>query len=100
MVVVYIYYQRLRVAKLLAAGTFGQSLAHRLLPHSCTAPSADSRLPVPEDRLEIGFLASLSIPVVTLLFGWTARESVHWIFPVIFGALYLPGVFFTFQSIL
>jgi DHA1 family multidrug resistance protein-like MFS transporter len=60
----YAYYQKYRIGKLYATGKF-----------------------VPEDRLEIGLMASISIPIVTLIFGWTARKSVHWIVPVIFGAL-------------
>lgn len=74
---VYVLYQKYRIEPKYANGTF-----------------------VPEDRLEIGLAASFMIPIVTLLFGWTARASIHWIVPVIFGALYLPGVFLTFQSIL
>jgi MFS transporter, DHA1 family, multidrug resistance protein len=70
------------------------SLTRTLIPLPPTHPE------VPEHRLEIGFLTSFSIPLVTLLYGWTARESVHWIVPVIAGALYLPGVFLTFQSVL
>jgi len=73
----YAYYQKYRIGKLYATGKF-----------------------VPEDRLEIGLIASISIPIVTLIFGWTARKGVHWIVPVIFGALYLPGVYLSFQSIL
>jgi DHA1 family multidrug resistance protein-like MFS transporter len=65
---VYVFYQKWRIEPRYAAGTF-----------------------VAEDRLEIGLYASIMIPIVTLLFGWTARKSVHWIVPVIFGSLYLPG---------
>ncbi|KAJ8075596.1 hypothetical protein PM082_021226 [Marasmius tenuissimus] len=53
-----------------------------------------------EARLEIGLIASVFIPISLLMFGWTSRESVHWIAPVIAAALYLPGIFLTFQSIL
>ena len=54
----------------------------------------------PEARLEIGLMASVFIPISLFMFGWSARESVHWIVPVIAAALYLPGIFLTFQSIL
>ena len=53
-----------------------------------------------EARLEVGLMASVFIPISLLMFGWSARESVHWIVPVIAAALYLPGIFLTFQSIL
>lgn len=54
----------------------------------------------PEIRLEIGLMASIFIPASVLIFGFTAKESIHWIFPVIGAALYLPGIFLNFQSIL
>lgn len=54
----------------------------------------------PEVRLEIGLFASLFIPTSLLIFGFTSRESVPWIAPVIGAALYLPGIFLNFQSIL
>ena len=53
-----------------------------------------------EARLEVGLMASVFIPISLFMFGWSARESVHWIVPVIAAALYLPGIFLTFQSIL
>ncbi|KAI3611507.1 benomyl methotrexate resistance protein [Moniliophthora roreri] len=54
----------------------------------------------PEIRLYIGLIASIFIPVSLLIFGWASRPSVHWIAPVIAAALYQPGIFLTFQSIL
>ncbi|KAF9267172.1 MFS general substrate transporter [Marasmius fiardii PR-910] len=53
-----------------------------------------------EARLEFGLMASIFIPISLFMFGWTSRESVHWIAPVIAAALYLPGIFLTFQSVL
>jgi len=54
----------------------------------------------PEARLEIGLMASIFIPTSLFMFGWTSRKSINWIAPVIAGALYLPGIFLSFQSIL
>ncbi|PBK69021.1 MFS general substrate transporter [Armillaria solidipes] len=54
----------------------------------------------PEIRLEIGLMASIFIPTSVLIFGFTSKESVHWIVPIIGAALYLPGIYLTFQSIL
>ncbi|KAF8077694.1 major facilitator superfamily domain-containing protein [Lyophyllum atratum] len=54
----------------------------------------------PEIRLEIGLMASLFIPTSVLIFGFASKESIHWIVPVIGAALYLPGIFLNFQSIL
>jgi MFS transporter, DHA1 family, multidrug resistance protein len=54
----------------------------------------------PEIRLEIGLIASIFIPTSVLIFGFTSKASIHWISPVIGAALYLPGIFLTFQSIL
>ena len=54
----------------------------------------------PEIRLEIGLMASIFIPTSILIFGFTSKADIHWIVPVIGTALYLPGLFLTFQSIL
>ena len=54
----------------------------------------------PEIRLEIGLIASIFIPTSLLMFGFTSKANIHWIVPVIGAALYLPGIFLNFQSIL
>ena len=54
----------------------------------------------PEIRLEIGLMGSIFIPTSVLIFGFASKESIHWIVPVIGAALYLPGIFLNFQSIL
>ncbi|KAJ6486662.1 major facilitator superfamily domain-containing protein [Mycena sanguinolenta] len=54
----------------------------------------------PEIRLEIGLIASIFIPTSVLIFGFASKSSVHWIVPIIGAALYLPGIFLNFQSIL
>ncbi len=54
----------------------------------------------PEMRLELGLFASIFIPTSVLIFGFTSKESIHWIVPIIGAALYLPGIYLTFQSIL
>ncbi|KAF9528559.1 major facilitator superfamily domain-containing protein [Crepidotus variabilis] len=54
----------------------------------------------PEVQLEIGLIGGISIPISLFMFGWTSRPSVHWIAPVIAAAIYLPGIFLSFQSIL
>ena len=32
----------------------------------------------PESRLELALFAAPFIPISLLVFGWTAREDVHW----------------------
>ncbi|KAF7302366.1 Benomyl methotrexate resistance protein [Mycena chlorophos] len=54
----------------------------------------------PEIRLEIGLMASIFIPTSILIFGFASKASIPWIVPVIGAALYLPGIFLIFQSIL
>jgi len=54
----------------------------------------------PEIRLEIGLIGSIFIPTSLLMFGFTSKANIHWIVPVIGAALYLPGIFLNFQSIL
>ncbi|PPQ94235.1 hypothetical protein CVT25_006661 [Psilocybe cyanescens] len=55
---------------------------------------------VPESRLAVALVASGFIPASLLIFGWSSRENVHWMVPTIGAALYLPGLFLLFQSIL
>jgi len=45
-------------------------------------------------------MGSIFIPTSVLIFGFTSKASIHWIVPVIGAALYLPGIFLNFQSIL
>ncbi|KAI5481913.1 MFS transporter, DHA1 family, multidrug resistance protein [Pseudohyphozyma bogoriensis] len=54
----------------------------------------------PEVRLELAIVASIFIPISLFLFGWSSKASVHWIVPIIGAALYLPGIYLNFQSIL
>ncbi|KIK66812.1 hypothetical protein GYMLUDRAFT_192782 [Collybiopsis luxurians FD-317 M1] len=68
-------------------------------PRSDRAKAEGKEL-APEARLEIGLIASIFIPTSLFLFGWASRASVHWIVPVIGAALYLPGIYLNFQSIL
>lgn len=53
-----------------------------------------------EDRLEIGLIASVFVPISMFAFGWTSRSSIHWIVPVISASLYFPGIWLMFQSVL
>ncbi len=55
---------------------------------------------VPEDRLKIALIGGLFIPVSLFIFGWTSRASIHWIAPTIGAALYLPGTFLLFQTLM
>ncbi|CBQ69314.1 related to FLR1-Putative H+ antiporter involved in multidrug resistance [Sporisorium reilianum SRZ2] len=55
---------------------------------------------IPEDRLAIALFASAFVPVSLFGFGWTSRADIHWIVPIVFSALLLPGVFLLFQSLL
>ncbi|KAH9477538.1 Caffeine resistance protein 5 [Psilocybe cubensis] len=55
---------------------------------------------IPESRLGVALFASAFIPLSLFMFGWTSRASIHWIVPTIGAALYLPGLFLLFQSVL
>ncbi|KAK0473857.1 hypothetical protein IW261DRAFT_658008 [Armillaria novae-zelandiae] len=45
-------------------------------------------------------MASIFILMSILIFRFTAKESIHWIVPVIGASLYLPGIYLIFQGIL
>ncbi|KAK0202579.1 major facilitator superfamily domain-containing protein [Desarmillaria ectypa] len=62
--------------------------------------SAEGKEVAPEIRLEIGLMASIFVPTSVLIFGFTSKESIHWIVPIIGASLYLPGIYLSFQSIL
>jgi len=52
----------------------------------------------PETRLELGLGAAFFIPISLFMFGWGAKA--HWMVPIVGAALYFPGIFLLFQSIL
>ncbi|KAG7444653.1 MFS general substrate transporter [Guyanagaster necrorhizus] len=79
---VYVFYQKYHIA-----------------PRYAKAAAAGVDI-APEIRLEIGLTASIFIPTSVLIFGFTSKESIHWIVPIIGAALYLPDIYLTFQSIL
>ncbi|KAF9014571.1 MFS general substrate transporter [Hymenopellis radicata] len=72
---------------------------YHIAPRIRRARAAGKEAP-PEIRLEIGLMASIFIPTSVLIFGFTSKESIHWIVPIIGAGLYLPGIFLNFQSIL
>lgn len=52
----------------------------------------------PEEFLRLSCFAGIFIPISLLMFGWSARPSVHWIVPMIGAGLYIPGIYLLFQS--
>ncbi|KAH9478397.1 Caffeine resistance protein 5 [Psilocybe cubensis] len=53
---------------------------------------------IPESRLTIALFAAPFGPIALFIFGWTAREDIHWMAPTIGAALFLPGLFLVFQG--
>ncbi|KAJ7760201.1 major facilitator superfamily domain-containing protein [Mycena olivaceomarginata] len=72
---------------------------YHIAPRYARAAAANKEVP-PEIKLEIGLMASIFIPTSVLIFGFASKPSIHWIVPVIGAALYLPGLYLIFQSIL
>ncbi|KAJ6465173.1 major facilitator superfamily domain-containing protein [Mycena vitilis] len=72
---------------------------YHIAPRYARAAAANTKV-APEIKLEIGLMASLFIPTSVLIFGFASKASIPWIVPVIGAALYLPGIFLIFQSIL
>lgn len=89
-----------------------------MAPRKARADAANKEL-APEVKLEIGLMASIFIPTSVLIFGFASKASISWsvffegaldlqlrvqifsrIVPVIGAALYLPGIYLVFQSIL
>ncbi|KAG4026497.1 hypothetical protein MFRU_040g00550 [Monilinia fructicola] len=54
----------------------------------------------PEIRLQPAFVGAFCIPICLFWFGWTSRESIHWIVPIIGSAFFSIGAFLLFNSVL
>ncbi|KAF2670639.1 MFS general substrate transporter [Microthyrium microscopicum] len=52
-----------------------------------------------EHRLVPAIFGSFLIPTGLFIFGWTARESIHWIVPLIGVVIFVLGTFLILQSI-
>ncbi|KAJ7650947.1 major facilitator superfamily domain-containing protein [Roridomyces roridus] len=61
--------------------------------------AAENKAVPPEILLEIGLLPAFFIPTSVMMFGFTAKASIHWAVPVVGAALYMPGLFLVFQAI-
>jgi len=54
----------------------------------------------PEYRLPAAFVGSFCIPICLFWFGWSSRQSVHWIVPIIGSGWFSIGAFLLFNSVL
>lgn len=54
----------------------------------------------PEMVLPPTFFGSASLPVCLFWYGWSARESVHWIMPIVGSAFFTVGVVTLFNAVL
>jgi DHA1 family multidrug resistance protein-like MFS transporter len=54
----------------------------------------------PEKRLLPAMVGCFAVPICLFWFGWTARESIHWIVPIIGTAFFGIAAFTLFQSAL
>lgn len=52
----------------------------------------------PEERLPFAFVGAFLVPVALFIFGWTSRESIHWIVPIIGSAIFIMGAVLLFVS--
>jgi MFS transporter, DHA1 family, multidrug resistance protein len=54
----------------------------------------------PEKRIIPSFVGCFCIPICLFWFGWTSRESIHWIVPIIGTSFFSIGTFLLFSSVL
>jgi DHA1 family multidrug resistance protein-like MFS transporter len=54
----------------------------------------------PEMVLPPTFFGSVSLPICLFWYGWSARESIHWIMPVIGSSIFTVGVVTLFNAVL
>lgn len=53
----------------------------------------------PEMMLPPTFVGSMALPVCLFWYGWTSRESVHWIVPIIGTSFFTIGVITVFNAV-
>ncbi|KAI1808758.1 benomyl/methotrexate resistance protein [Daldinia bambusicola] len=53
----------------------------------------------PEMVLPPTFVGAISLPICLFWYGWTARESVHWILPIIGSSIFTVGVVTLFNTV-
>ncbi|KAG0650048.1 Caffeine resistance 5 [Hyphodiscus hymeniophilus] len=54
----------------------------------------------PEKRLPPACVGAFCIPICLFWFGWTSRESIHWIVPIIGSGFFSVGALLLFNSVL
>ncbi|KAF2097291.1 MFS transporter [Rhizodiscina lignyota] len=54
----------------------------------------------PELRLPPAMVGSLFIPICLFWFGWSSRDSIHWIMPIIGSGFFAVAAFLLFMSVL
>ncbi|KAH0427132.1 hypothetical protein CcaCcLH18_09879 [Colletotrichum camelliae] len=54
----------------------------------------------PEKRLPPAFLGGVAIPICLFWFGWSSRQSINWIMPIIGSAWFSIGSFLLFNPVL
>ena len=54
----------------------------------------------PEMVLPPTFFRSASLPIRLFWYGWSARQSVHWIMPIIDSNFFTVGIITLFQAVL
>jgi MFS transporter, DHA1 family, multidrug resistance protein len=52
----------------------------------------------PEERMPAAIVGALLVPISLFWFGWTSRESVHWIVPIIGSSLFSIAALLLFVS--
>lgn len=65
-----------------------------------TEKAMDNGTMTPEKRLPAACVGSLFLPICMFYFGWTAKESVHWINPIVASSFFSIGACLLFNSIL
>ncbi|KUJ08030.1 MFS general substrate transporter [Mollisia scopiformis] len=55
---------------------------------------------VPEKILPPAFFGAFALPICLFMYGWTARESVHWIVPIIGSGIFTIAIICLFNPVL
>ena len=53
----------------------------------------------PEVFIPMAIVGGICMPIGVLIFGWTGAADIHWIGPIIGGAIFAAGAFLIFQTL-
>ncbi|KAI0312939.1 major facilitator superfamily domain-containing protein, partial [Amylostereum chailletii] len=54
----------------------------------------------PEERMPVAIVGAFIVPVCLFWFGWSSRESIHWMMPIVGSSLFSIAALLLFNAVL